>query len=68
MTVAHVPTPHVGPGTFDGGVRCSCGEDYLLGRAAPDTPAGKPSKRRIKTMTQAWERWRDHALPEGPAV
>jgi hypothetical protein len=62
----HTPIPHAGPGVDEGGVRCSCGEDYWLGRPHADTAKGNPSKRKIRTMAHAWAHWRDHAYPPEP--
>jgi hypothetical protein len=59
----HEPTPYALEDTFSGGVRCSCGEDFSLGRPFPDTPAGKPSRRKLRTMTHCWDAWRVHAWP-----
>ncbi len=62
MTDRHVPTAYFN-GITDGGVRCSCGEDFPIGAHYPDTSKGKPSAKRIKNMRNAWERYREHWQP-----
>ena len=46
-----------------GGVACTCGQDYAIGSSYPDTPGGKPSKKRVKNMRQAWDLYRAHWRP-----
>lgn len=46
-----------------GGVRCSCGEDFAIGMTYPDTAGGKPSKKRVKRMRDAWALYRSHWQP-----
>jgi hypothetical protein len=59
----HEPTPYVAPGL--GGVKCSCGEDFAIGRPADDTAKGSKSKRKIRTMRGAWDAYRVHWRPDG---
>jgi hypothetical protein len=42
------------------GVRCGCGEDFAIGRSMPDTPKGKPSRRKLTKMIHCWDAYREH--------
>lgn len=54
----HEPRPHAE--VEGGGVRCSCGEDFTIGRPAPDTSSRKPSRKQLSTMAHCWEAYRAH--------
>ena len=60
----HQPIPYGDVAGMRSGVRCRCGEDFYIGREFPDTPHGKPSRRRLKTMKHCWEAYRLHYAQE----
>lgn len=55
----HEPRPYF-TGGGGGGVGCTCGQVFAIGDQLPDTPKGKPSKRRIRNMRHAWNQYRAH--------
>jgi hypothetical protein len=57
---AHAPQPYGDVAGVNSGVLCSCGEDFKINRRLADTSKGKPSKRRLRTMTQCWDAYRQH--------
>ena len=55
----HQPRPY-GNIPDGGGVRCTCGEDFAIGRSMPDTAKGKPSRRKLEIMKHCWDAYRLH--------
>jgi hypothetical protein len=60
FTDTHQPRPYGDAAGINSGVLCTCGEDFKIGRSMPDTPKGKPSRRKLKTMKHCWDAYREH--------
>jgi hypothetical protein len=60
----HQPRPYGDIAGIDSGVRCGCGEDFKIGRSMPDTPRGKPSRRKLRIMKHCWDAYREHWTTE----